>query len=206
MSDQFGTIFLSTEFDENVKVFLRRWTDTYLSRIEHQLGLPARKVARPQSWNFLFGPEPEKWPEDKMPAIFVVSFDFDGQPDRLGAGQYGGWWNWNVSAVVSQRDFEATRKVTQMYAAALRTAVVQHPSLDGAVGDTKYLSETLAYPVDARNRTLGMASLDFSSYIECIVEESEGPLEPDAAPPEQYEDWPEVTSVAIDLQEDPLDA
>lgn len=205
MSDQFGTIFVSTQFDDAVEVFLKKWTDTYLSRVENQLGIPSRSYTRPKSWSLVFDENSDKWPEDKLPSIMVASAGFDGTPQRLGHGVYAGWWNWTVIAFVSLSDYAATRRGTQVYQAALRTAIVQHPDLEGAVGDTQFVAESLDYASHSRSSVLGVAALEFRSFIECIAEENEGPIEPDEAPPDEYQDWPTVQTVAINVESEPLD-
>lgn len=212
MSDQFGTIFVSANFDDAVGQFLAKWIDTYLSKIEREVGVPARSYPRPKSWNFVFDEDSDKWPEDNLPSVMIASAGFDGTPERLGEGHYAGWWSWTVIAFVTGKarqggnQFDATRRAAQVYGPAIRSAVVQHQTLEGAVGATDLVSESYGYARDERSHTLGVAAIEFRSYIETVVEESEGPLEPDEPEVDPtFPDWPTVSSVDIDLQQLPID-
>lgn len=208
MTPPFGSLFLSNEFDDNVVAFINRWIDTHLSEVEILSDLPRRTLDRPKSYNVAI--EPEAWPAEKMPGILVVSAGFTDQPQRVGGGRYNGWWDWVVVAILSGRDYDSTRKKTQMYQAAMRQMFIQHANLDGAVSDTEWLGEPTAYvPIDERHRTLGVAAFEFRSYIEGVVDEGYGPIEPDEAPPlvdptTPHNADPTVSTVAIDFQKDEL--
>lgn len=207
MTPPFGSLFLSNEFDDAVVAFIDRWIDTHLSEVEVLSSLPRRTLDRPQSYNATI--EPETWPAEKMPGILVVSAGFTDQPQRVGGGRYDGWWSWVAVAILSGRDYDGTRKKTQMYQAAMRQMFMQHPNLDGAVSDTEWLGEPTAYlPVGGqRHRTLGVAAFEFRSYIEGVVDEGYGPAAPDAGPPLVDPTTPHnadstVQTVAIDFQKD----
>lgn len=205
----FGELFLSNQFDDAVIAFIDKWIDTHLSEVELSSGLERRTLDRPKSFNAAI--EPELWPAEKLPGILVVSAGFTTQPQRVGGGTYTGWWDWVVVALLSGRDYDSTRRKTQLYQSAMRQMFIQHPNLDGAVVDTEWLGEPTAYvPVAERNRTLGVAALEFRSYINGVVEESLGPIDPDATlplpdPSTPHPDWPEVESTHIDIEKDEID-
>lgn len=209
MPNPFGDLFLSNEFDDAVVAFVDRWIDTHLSEVEILSNLERRTLDRPKSYNAAI--DPENWPGDKLPGILVVSAGFTDQPIRVGGGKYNGWWSWVVVAILSGRDYNATRKKTQIYQAAMRQMFIQHPDLDGAVSDTEWLGEPTAYlPVDERNRTLGVAAFEFRSYIDGVVDGSYGPTDPDAPEPPSdpttpHDSDPTVESTFIDVEKDELD-
>lgn len=214
MSSQFGDLFLSPEFDAAVVTFIDRWIDTYLSEVEARMGYPRRTLDRPRSYNAAI--DLEHWPEEALPGILVVSAGITSPPDRDG-GIYSGWWDWTVLALISARDYDATRKMTGMYQAALRALLTQRSSIDGAVSDTLYLGEPMDFaPWQGRDRTKGVAAFQLRSYVEGLVEHAAGPTDPDTPPvpsdpppdpsdpPEPHPDWPTVDTVNVELNQEPL--
>lgn len=205
MADQFGTIFISSQFDDSLGEFLASWLDTYLSAVEHRLDIATRSIGRPQSFNFVFDVN-DKWPEDQLPTILVGSAGFAGAPDRHAGGVYSGWWNWQVEAIVTGSDYNETRLLTQAYAAAIRALVLQQGEEQEVIGSTIPLGEDLTYLAGERSRTLGVASLSFSSFIEAVIDESQGPEAPDDPEVDPtFPDWPTVTSVFVDVDSQELD-
>lgn len=193
---KFGTVWISTQFEDAVADFAHKWLDTYLTQIERKLDIPVRSYDRPKSWNTL--DDPELFPGEGIPAFLVVS---GGLSDlvRVGGGHYQGWLNWSCIALVSACDEKATKRMAGAYGAAIRSMFIQHGTLDGAVAETELLGESYAgVIVDGRTINRHVAALEFRSYIETVVEESEGPLEPDHPeedPPDDPGSWPVVTQV-----------
>lgn len=211
-STQFGDAFLSPEFDAAVVAFIDRWVDTYLSEVEARMGYPRRTMDRPRSYNAAI--DIEHWPEEALPGILVVSAGIASPPESTD-GTYAGWWDWTVLALISARDYDATRKMTGAYQAALRMLFTQRSSIDGAVSDTLYLGEPMDFaPWQGRDRTKGVAAFQLRSWVEGLVDPSAGPTEPDAAPapsdpppsgpPVPHPDWPTVDTVNLDLTPEPL--
>ena len=201
-STHFGNFFTSIEFDAAVTEFVGKWIDTHLSEVELALGYDRRTVDRPKSYNVAVNIN--NWPLEVMPGILVVSGGFVDPPTRDG-GQYNGWWEWVLAAVLEARDYDSVKLKVGIYQAALRLMFMQHPDLDGAVADTVWLSEPTDYaPVEGRNRTRGVAAFQFRSYIEGVVDASVGVQSPDPADPlpdpsTPHDDLPVVDTVGITM-------
>lgn len=207
-SNIFGSIFLSPEFDDAIEAFIRKWIDTYLSEIEFRSGIPRRTMTRPRS--YLVTNEPEKFPDDSLPLIMIVSSGMSDPPVMNDTMAWDGWWDWVVVIITAQRDEKSTRKMSQRYGAAIRAMVMQRPDLEGAVDDTEFLGESYGYlPQEDRNRSRAVAGLEFRSYIQGIVEQV-GPPEPDPAEPENdpddepRPDYPTIEQVSLEIVNDPI--
>lgn len=211
MANEFGQIFLSPQFDSDLEVFFVKWIDTYLSEVEFRSGYDRRSIDRPRSYNTVF--DLDKYPEDALPTIAIVSAGINDPPERVGNGKYNGWWDWACVVIVGQKDEQATRIVAQLYGAAIRAMVLQHSDIEGAVSDTLYESETYQYgQITGRSRSIGIVALEFRSYIEGLIQEPEGPALPDPPIPvvtpddQPRPDWPTVTSTHVKIEKDPLNA
>lgn len=211
MSDMYGPLFVSGDFDDAVVACIDKWVDSYLAQFERHASIPVKSIDRPRSYNIVS--DLDQFNEDQSPAVFVVSAGLEDL-EETGGGNYAGWWRWVVWALVAQRDPDATQEVRNLYGASLRTLVVQKAALED-LGTTVFVGESYEA---ARNRTLGIMALEFRSYIDAVVNEFEGPVDPDIVPPsgepdpnaegprdENAPDWPLVETTDIQIEKDPLD-
>lgn len=201
-STAYGPALVSLDFDQAVEDMIRKWIDSYLSEMEVRMGHPRRTVDRPKSYNMAI--EATTWPEDALPGILIVSAGLTETPEQVGGGLYSGWWDWAVVAIMTGRDYKATRLKTSIYQAAMSMMFTQQA--DEALGTTVWSSAPAAYaPVDGRSRTKGVAAFEFRTHIEAVVNGGLGPLEPDApAPPDDpsapHGDLPTVQTVDVELR------
>lgn len=200
----YGEIFLSDEFESDATDMISLWINTYLKEVERRSGITAITIDRPRSYSVVS--DVEKWPEDGLPAVFVVGASMDGDLQRVGGGMYYGWWNWSVVAIVGARDESSTRRLAQLYGAALRACCTQKAG--ESLGATEFLDESLySTYVTERSRSLAVVALEFRTLIEGLVQEHVGPTEPE---PDDVDDptsdpdnvspvWPVVATTNVEV-------
>lgn len=203
----FGRIVTGADVEQWTLALLRRWLGTYLSEVERQHGLVPPTWQRPRSWTI--APSVDKWPEDQLPAIVLVSTGVSDVPLKDGRGRYATLWEMGLGCIVSARRQDEAHRLAMHYGAALYTLLVQRPSLDGLAQGTTWegfaIEDELDYD-DTRSLSIGVAA--FSVLVEDTVSANAGPITPETPrDPETdpWEDWPrvETTEVAVALTNDP---
>lgn len=192
----FERILDDGDVEDSVMACLQNWLPTYLSEVERQHNLDEGFYQRPRSWRVRN--DMEKWPEEQLPAIIVISTGLADNPVREGAGKHRAPWSIGIAAVVTSKDHLATRRMAYRYAAAIRAVMVQRQSLDLAL-DESVRGVTW---IDGRNnelppendRTIFASRQVFAVEVGDVVTQGAGPVAPDPKPdPEEpYDDWPIV--------------
>lgn len=176
-----------------VKVVLQRWLPTYLAEVERQHDLDAGTLPRPRSWKRTN--EFNKWPEDQIPAIIIISPGLVGKPIRHGK-QYHGKFALAVAALVSGREPGVARDVAGLYTAAIRACLLQRRSLEGFARGTDWVQERYDDIRSTESRNLASGQCVFEVELENVVSWGVGPItpsEPPIDPNVPFEDWPLVT-------------
>lgn len=176
---------------------LKRWLPTYLAEVERQSGLATAFYPRPRSWEVRN--EMEKWPEEQLPSIIVISTGLAGTPLKEGGGQFRVPWAIGVAAVVSAKDALSTRRMAYRYAAAIRALLIHRQSLDqalgGAVRGVNWLDgRNNEMPVEA-GRTIWASRQVFSVDVGGVLTANAGPVTPADPQPDpnvSYEEWPTI--------------
>ena len=127
-----GTIIDDGMVEDAVIATLQAWISFYLAEVEEQRGLARGAYDRPRS--YMVRNDLTKWPEESLPAIVVISPGLSDRAVKEGRGLYRVPWQIGIAAVVSAKDHASTRRMAYRYAAAIRALLVQHQSLDGALG------------------------------------------------------------------------
>lgn len=182
----FGTIISDDVVEDAVIAVLKRWLPTYLSEVEAQRGLTRGFYERPAPSSYTVRNDFDKWPEDFLPAVIVVSPGMPDEPVKDGRRRWRGSFDIGVACVVSSLDRDETRRFAQRMGAAVRALLIDHPSLEMAIGGNvrglDWLGErnNLMPPEDERsiwaNRQL------FSVEVDQILERTGGPAEPEPDP------------------------
>src|SRR4051812_42745433 len=98
---QFGRIISDDQVEDAVVDTLRKWTPTYLAEVERQRGLAPGYYQRPVDSSFLLHTDFDKWPEEMLPVVEVISPGVDDDPPRKGAGDYHAHFMIGVIGIVS---------------------------------------------------------------------------------------------------------
>lgn len=186
----YGSIVVGSQVEAAVLATLRLWMPHYLAEIARQLAMPQ---APPNPRSYRVWSDQTRWPEDQTPAVIVVSpglASSDPLTRRASAGAYTATWVVSAGCVVSASDQTHTRRLSGIYAAALRAALVQHPSLDGVALATVWTGESYVHEA-ASGRTTALGIADFEVQIADVVDPQAGPLTPPATPG-TLPTWPQL--------------
>ena len=177
-----------------LKLF-KRWFGTYLSEVERQHGITAGTLARPRGWSI--APSFDKWPEDQLPAIVVVSVGLADVPVKDGRGTYRAKWDMVIGAVCSARTQEESRLMSMFYIAALGTLLDQRPSLEaGAVG-LDWLDEDYTVLEFDDTRSVSAGAGRFHIQFDNVRSTRAGPLAPDEPLDPDTLPWPDDQAVEL---------
>lgn len=173
----FGRIVSAYDVEGWVMALLRRWSGTYLSEVERQHGYQAGALSRLRGWSY--GPTFDKWPEDQVPGVLVVSPGLVPPPAKGGDGRYRARWRVDLGVICSARTQALSHEQAQDYIAAFRALLIQRPSLDGHADGTAWLDENytpLSYD-DTRSLYAGYATIVVD--VDNVTTANAGPTTPD---------------------------
>lgn len=115
---------------------LQQWIEAALVDVARQTGVDEHAIQFPRSWRRL-----ASWdgvPEDQQPVVFATSPSTTGvsgagpNVTRMNDGRWSCQWEVPILAAVRGQDYEQTAELVSVYAAAIRTVLIQHPpDIDG---------------------------------------------------------------------------
>lgn len=156
-----------------------------------------RNLAAPKSWATVS--EYDRFPEQGLPAIIVAAPGLSEDPQVNGAGDVRADWIIEVSATVSANGARQTRRLAQLYLAAIQGAILQRRSL-GDPYTAAYLTNVQYADVPTeRRRSIMAAAAAFRVGVEQVLSTKAGPVSPD--PPDPVPPtWPTVETVNIEIE------
>jgi hypothetical protein len=196
----FGPLVGGSDLETWTVELVARWIGTYLSEAERQHGLAAGTLARPRA--IVRTTSLDKWPEDQLPAVLVVSVGTMEQPVKGGDGSFRARWRIALGGLVSARTQEETRTMAMLYGLALRALLIQRPSLDGHAAGTVWTAETYDDLEYDDGRTLALAVEEFTVEVDGVTLADAGPVTPDdPLDPETdpWPDWPLAEQVEVEV-------
>jgi hypothetical protein len=175
----YGLIITADDVASAVVDHLRTWTSAYIGEISAQSGRPrCGEGALPPFRSIDVASSFSKFPEDQVPACVVVCPGLSDTPIRGGDGAYLAEWSVGLGVVVSARDRDSTDELVRRYSAAVRAAMLQHPSLNGFAQGCRWIDEDydeLGYD-DSRSIAAGIVSLGVE--VPEVLNVYGGPKEP----------------------------
>jgi hypothetical protein len=186
---------------------LKRWMPAMLAEVAAQSGRERGALPMFRSWNV--DKTVDNWPEQQLPACVVVSSGLAATPVKHGDGSYRARWSIGVAAVVSALNQEATRELVELYTAALRAAMVQHPTLaqwDGAnwvpfALGVDWLDESYDELGFMDSRTIAAGIVSLGVEVDSVVDSAAGPVVPPADATAEPGNWGIVTATEITIKE-----
>lgn len=130
MASPFGPIVDAVSVEESVKDHLKNWMPTYLAELERRLDIDPGTLPQVRSWTTT-PRAPEKWTDDGLPAVLVVSPGEARDPRVQGDGRVSTFPNIGIAVIVSARTPEETDAFAKRYFAELRRIMYQHSSIGG---------------------------------------------------------------------------
>lgn len=121
----------------------------------------------------------EKWPEDQLPLVIVISPGIIEPPLKQGDGKYRANWLVGAACMVSARTEDETRKMARDYGALIRATLLQTPSLGGFARGVTWIDETYDQVEVRDRRTLASAEATIHVEVGDVVDARELPFMPD---------------------------
>ena len=153
----YGPIFGGHSVQEAFYNTMQKWLPSYIAEINRKLG---SEVLR-EPFEYRHRPDFRTLPKNVSAAILVIV------PHTIGTPQvYQGFVraNWRVEVMVyvyGTKDWQETEALTSAYAAAVRTAMVQHRGLEGFAETTIWDGEEYIEGEHSGTRTTGIAHIRF---------------------------------------------
>lgn len=197
----FGTIVTRTELENAAKLTIQTWISTYLAEVERQHSVVAGSYERPRSYTTTN--DFERWDENQLPAIIIVSPGQSAPPEKQGDGKYRTTWALGIGVVCSGNDEAETREMVDIYTAAIRTLLIQRPSLGQFASGLTYEDERYDEMSTAKRRSLQAGYVICSVKVDNVADASGGPITPSDPPvpaTDPIPDWPIATSGKVGVQ------
>lgn len=173
----FGAIVTGRQVRQAAEAHLKMWVPTYLAEIARAEGIDPTKLPLFRSWVSALEIPDGRFDENQIPSCVIVSPGILEEPENHG-GLAIARWALSIGCVVSGRDLESTFNLVEMYAAAVRAAVVQNPSLGGFATASDWLGERYdEIPTDML-QTLAAGSVQFAVEVQGAVDLRGGPDAP----------------------------
>jgi len=177
----FGPIVTGKQVRRAMHEHIRAWFPSYLAEVARGDGRDPSAVPVFRSYASMLDMPDGRFLEEQMPGCVIVAPGLLETPIKK-SGLYIVRWAVNVGAIVSGQNKENTFDLSELYAAALRSAVVQNPGLGGFATATDWLGERYDEIPNAMERTLAAGTVQFSVEVQGAVDSREGPDAPLADP------------------------
>jgi hypothetical protein len=192
-----GKIVTGRDVELAALAVLKKWASTYLGEAEAATGRVRGSLPRPRAWTT--ATEFEKWPEDQLPAVLLISPGLAAPPRADGNGTYRASF---ALGIVSTSHMDETAALAKLYCATLRACLLQHQSLEGFAAGVTWADENYDDLPSIDDRSLGAGQAIFVVEVDAISTRWNGPIHPsepptpDAAP---LPDDPTATAVAVEV-------
>lgn len=183
VSETFGQIITGYDVEVAAQETLETWLETYIAEMERQQGRVVESVPLPRTINVMNGFE--KWPEDQLPCLLIVSTGLIEEPMRLGDGTYWAKWDLVIGAITSARTQAESWDLAKLYGAAIRALILQNQTLGGFSRGCDWITERYDDLSIEDHRSLASATVAFSVEVESVVRDagpSTVPIDPYASP------------------------
>jgi hypothetical protein len=173
----FGTIVTGKMVRTAMRRHVQQWFPTYIAEIARNDGRDPAEMPLFRSFPSALDMPDGKFVEDQMPSCVIVAPGLIEDPRRH-RGMYLVRWGVSVGAVVSGQDRENTFDLSELYAAAVRALVLQHPSLGGFASATDWEGERYDDIPNDMSRTLAAGTVQFAVEVQEALDATGGPDAP----------------------------
>jgi hypothetical protein len=188
-----GPIVSGHDVEQATLAVLRRWMPTYLAEAERQTGRVVGSLPVIRGWTV--ATTFDKWPEDQLPAIVLISPGLASPPDADGGGEYRARFMLGAVVIVSAATEAATRELAGLYSAVMRACLIQHQSLEGFGLGVQWLDERYDDLNFDDGRSLAAGQVTFTIEVGGIARRWNGPAHPSEPPATPTDPIPEDATV-----------
>lgn len=200
MSDEniFGPLVTGSQVEAAALNTLKLWAPEYLAWVARETGRDPDSLTLPRSW--VTSVDTDRWPEEQLPSVMLISTGLTGEPSRDGKGRYTAHFAIGLAVVVSARDRATTDELAKLYTAALRAILLQHQSLGGLAQAVEWVDERYdALPDGKSRRQLAAGQVVFRVQVSNVISGKTGPRVPRVDPTPDYPDTL-ATTVEADVE------
>lgn len=129
-------IVTDDQVENAILAMLRNWVPFYLADVEEQVGLERGYYERPVESSYIVRDDFDKWPEEMLPCVVVVSLGPIDQPVKDGRWSFRTNWLIGVLGVASGLDQVSSRRAAYHLGGAIRAALAGRQTLDRALDET----------------------------------------------------------------------
>lgn len=203
----FGAFVTAWQLEQAVIAHLREWMVDYLPhakrKAETLLDRQIPDFPLPRSYTIV-PREPDKWTEDQLPAILVVSPGIIDQPTNDGDGNYRARFSLGVGAICSTGDEGTSKLYADLYAWAASAICLDKPSLDGFAESTRLTGAENDWLAGERNRTLAGTLAQFEVQVAKFRQVTGGPAAHLSPPTTDPGDFPPPDTVHLDVEKETI--
>jgi hypothetical protein len=175
--DIFGDVIDVGTIERAFVATLKAWLPSHLARQEARLGMETATLPFPRSWPTVSDFDIEV--EEQLPAVIVISPGSDANPTRDQTGAYRMTWRFEVAIAIAGRDEYEARNLAGVYLAAIRSALVQNPTLGGVAENTRPVGpDDHAVGQTERGSQRAIYGTSFAVDVRDVVTDTAGPVEP----------------------------
>lgn len=194
----FGTITSDDQVEDAVLAILSKWVPTYMAEVERQIGIDVGFYKRPITYTART--DFDHWPEEQLPMLMVIATGLEDDPPKDGYGKYRATFAVGVAGIVTSNERLYTRRYAFRLGAAVRGALVQHQSLDLALGGNvrgvKLVGGRNNELPTEDDRTIWATRQLFEIEVDDYISEGVGPLAPTSDPqPDPDDPWPDPPTI-----------
>jgi hypothetical protein len=197
----FGPVVSGADVESWCVETLRKWSSTYLTELENRSGRKPGSLQRVRA--FVTVPTFDKWPEDQLPALLVISVGLSERPKKSGDGTYDARWRMTLGVICSARTQAEAHELAMDYTAWHRELLLNRQSLEGRAAGVDFIDEKYdTLPFDD-TRSLGAGEVTFTVEVHDVASAYAGPitpadpLEPDTTP---WPHWPTVKTTDVEVE------
>lgn len=200
-----GTITTGKMVRTALEATIKTWVPTYLAEISRQSGrLP---TDLPVFRSYVPAIDFDRFAEDQTPTCVIVAPGTYNEPRKQSNGAYTARWAVGVGCVLVGQDRENTFELTELYAAAVRTLILQQASLGGLSDGVDWVSERYDELSVDDQRTIAAGIIQFIVDVEDVSSRHVGPVTVPLDPYVPLPEDPVVETTHLDTtQADPLEA
>lgn len=210
MTVLYGPLGHSGQITAAAKTHLQAWLPAYLAEMERQTGRDPQDLPIARAWRT--AAEIDQWLSDVPPAVLIAcpgTLD-TRMAERRAARNFRGYhadWDLRVAVIVEVGGTGDPDELAGIYGAAIRAALMQHPTLTDDIRVSAWTGEILDDVPSRQSQTLGMAINHFTVQTRGLLPTTGGPSEPPddpyAVPPDPTYDLDTADiAVTLDLDEE----
>lgn len=201
----FGPFLTGADVERAALATLKLWTPEYLAWAERETGRAPRSLPAPRSWVTSTGVD--RWPEQQLPSVLLLSTGIGDEPARDGRGTYRAKFSLGLAVVVSAKDKAATLELARVYTATFRALLLQQRLGDFPCEAMEWAAESWdAVPSDGK-RQLAAGQLVLRADVRDVAQARAPRLVTPREDPYEtpYPDGPTVATTDVDVRpEEPL--